>query len=53
MVSYFPATAYDLVDLNVSVVYSQASESVFPLGVTTVNYSATDVAGSTPTSRST
>jgi HYR domain len=45
VVSYFPATAYDLVDLNVSVVYSQASESAVPLGVTTVNYSATDVAG--------
>jgi hypothetical protein len=45
--SYFPATAFDLVDgsLDASVIYSQASGSVFPLGETTVNYSVSDNAG--------
>jgi HYR domain len=49
-VTYTPApTATDLVDGSVPVNCSPASGSVFPLGTTTVNCSATDAHGNTAT----
>jgi hypothetical protein len=41
----FSATATDLVDGTVAVICSPASGSLFPIGTTTVNCSATDAAG--------
>jgi len=46
-VVHFSATAADLVDGAVSVTFSPASGSVFPVGTTTVHYSATDSSGNT------
>jgi HYR domain len=43
--NYGPATASDIVDGNVPVDFAIPSGSTFPLGTTTVNYSATDSHG--------
>jgi HYR domain len=43
-VATFAAAATDLVDGDVPVVFSRASGSVFPLGITTVTLTATDAA---------
>ncbi|MCY1017757.1 ELWxxDGT repeat protein [Pyxidicoccus sp. MSG2] len=45
VVSYAPATAADAVTASPVLTYSQASGTVFPLGVTTVTVTATDAAG--------
>ncbi|SUS06554.1 exported hypothetical protein [uncultured Defluviicoccus sp.] len=45
----FTASASDIVSGPVAVSFSQASGSVFPLGITTVTASATDAAGNTST----
>jgi hypothetical protein len=42
VVNYDPATAVDLVDGPVNVTYSKPFGDTFPLGITTVTYSATD-----------
>jgi hypothetical protein len=44
-VATYSATATDIVDGSDTVVFTPASGSTFPLGVTTVNYSATDAHG--------
>ncbi len=44
-VTYAPAIATDAVTPSPTITYSQASGTVFPLGTTTVNVTATDAAG--------
>jgi uncharacterized repeat protein (TIGR01451 family) len=48
-VSYSAATATDNCDSSVAIGYSQASGSVFPVGTTTVNVTATDDANNSST----
>ena len=48
-VSYSAATATDNCDSSVTIGYSQASGSVFPVGTTTVNVTATDDANNSTT----
>ena len=44
-VATFAGTATDLVDGAVTIVFSQASGSTFPIGMTTVSYYASDKSG--------
>src|SRR5207237_6662926 len=48
-VSYSAATATDNCDSSVTIGYSQASGSVFPVGTTTVTVTATDAANNSST----
>jgi hypothetical protein len=49
IVNYGPATATDLVDGDVAVVFSPASGSTLPLGTNQVSYTATDAHGNKAT----
>ncbi|MFB0958670.1 MAG: HYR domain-containing protein [Clostridiaceae bacterium] len=49
LVQYDPATAFDLVDQDVEITYSQNSGTWFPLGTTTVVVTAKDDYGNTAT----